>query len=103
MTSVIRRAEDTELLIRELTENHGRIQNQLNENPETSKKDIKAQAQRSVDAIKRLNELHSKYPILNGDYLYTLTLFVFEPISWVNRFEWRELDEREVNVSGFRL
>jgi hypothetical protein len=97
--SVVRRADDTELLLREFTEIYGRIENQLDKNPNTPKEDIRAQAQRSTDAMQRLNELHGKYRILNGDFLYTLTLFVFEPISFINRFEWRQLDEREINAS----
>lgn len=100
MEHSLRRTEDTALLLSELTEIHGRVQNQLEKNPTTPKKDIEYQQQRSLDSIERLNELHGKYPILNGDYLYTLALFVFEPISWINRFEWRQLDQREINVSG---
>lgn len=99
MERSIRRTEDTALLISELNETYGRVQNQLKKDPTTSKENIEKQQHRHSEAIQRMNELHGKYPILNGDYLYTLALFVFEPISWINRYEWRQLDEREINVS----
>lgn len=96
---VARRAEDTDLVVDELVEVYGRVQKQLKENPNTPQKDIETQYKRPIDSMKRLNELHGKYPILNSDFLYTLTLFVFEPINWIDRFEWRQLDVREKNVS----
>lgn len=45
-----------------------------------------------------MNDIHSQYQISNGDYLYTLMLFIAEPIKWINKYEWRVLDEREINV-----
>lgn len=96
--NVARRAEDTDLVLGEIVETYGRIQKQLQSNPNTPKKDIEAQYQRPIDSVHRLNELHGKYPILNDDFIYTLTLFVFEPVSWINRYEWRQLDVREENV-----
>lgn len=93
-----RRAEDTELVLMEITETHSRIQKQLCKDPNTPEEDIKAQWKRPDMALTRLNELHGKYNILNDDYLYTLSLFIFEPVSWINRYEWRQLDEREINV-----
>lgn len=93
-----RRAEDTELVLMEITETHSRIQKQLGKDPNTPEEDIKAQWKRPDIALTRLNELHGKYNILNDDYLYTLSLFIFEPVSWINRYEWRQLDEREINV-----
>jgi hypothetical protein len=93
-----RRAEDTELILMEITETYSRIQKQLGKDSSTSEEDIKAQWKRPDMALARLNELHGKYNILNDDYLYTLSLFIFEPVSWINRYEWRQLDEREINV-----
>lgn len=80
-------------------EGYGKIQKQLKCNPNTPEEDIDAQYDRRTQSIERVNELHAKYPILNDDYSYTLSLFVFEPIYWINRFEWSQLDEREINVS----
>ena len=54
---------------------------------------------RSVDAIARMNFIHSVYQkagkILDDDMLYTLSLFTVEPIRWTARFEWRELEDFE--------
>ncbi|KAL7309308.1 hypothetical protein PS15m_011411 [Mucor circinelloides] len=93
-----RRAEDTEIVLMEITDAYARIQKQVAKDANTPEEDIKAQWQRRDMALKRLNELHGKYNILNDDYLYTLSLFIFEPISWINRYEWRSLDEREINA-----
>ncbi|SJK96968.1 uncharacterized protein ARMOST_00217 [Armillaria ostoyae] len=46
-------------------------------------------------AIARVNWLHSRYKISNGDYLYTLCLFILEPVRWAERFGWRALSELE--------
>ncbi|KAJ7622151.1 hypothetical protein FB45DRAFT_753621 [Roridomyces roridus] len=46
-------------------------------------------------ALARVNWLHSKYNISNGDYLYTLALFILEPITWAKRYGWRELSPLE--------
>lgn len=94
-----RRAEDTELILSEIIDAYPRIQNEMRCNPNISEKDIDKQYQRREASINRLNELHGKYSISNEDYLYTLTLFVAESIRWLNSWEWRKLDIREVNVS----
>ena len=72
----------------------------MHKNPNTPEKDIQAQKQRATVALERLNELHGKYPIKNDDYLYTLALFICEPIEWITRYEWRKPDPREINVSA---
>lgn len=87
----------------EIIDAYPRIQNQLRVSPHISEKDIKKQYDRREASINRLNELHGKYPISNEDYLYTLVLFVTEPIRWINSWEWRKLDIREVNVKLFKL
>lgn len=94
-----RRAEDTELILSEIIDAFPRIQNEMRHNPHISEKDIDKQYQRRDAAINRLNTIHGKYPISNDDYLYTLVLFVAEPIRWINKWEWRKLDIREINVS----
>jgi hypothetical protein len=71
-----KRYDDTDLLIREFTEHEpSHLRSQL--------------------AIQRLNFLHSHYPISNSDYLYTLTVFMIEPILWINRFGYREVHSLE--------
>lgn len=96
-----RRTEDTELLLCEITDTYVRVQKQFAKNPNKPQKDIDEQWKRPEKAVRRLNEIHGKYNILNDDYLHTLSLVVSEPTSWINRYEWRELDdEREINVSS---
>jgi hypothetical protein len=95
-----RRVEDTELILQEIIDPYARIVNQLQKNPKTSRDDVDKQWERSELAQKRLNELHGKYNINNGDMLYTLSLFMFEPVVWVNKYEWRPMDEREINVGS---
>ncbi|KAI7894880.1 uncharacterized protein EV154DRAFT_59624 [Mucor mucedo] len=94
-----RRVEDTELILGEMLQAYGRIENQRARNPDTPQSEMDAQWSRSQEATARLNEIHGRYPtIRNEDYLYTAALFVTEPQSWINRFEWRKLDVRESNA-----
>ncbi|CAD0083273.1 unnamed protein product, partial [Aureobasidium vineae] len=57
---------------------------------------------RSAEALARTNFLHSLYggKISNEDMLYTLSLFLLEPIRWIERFEWRQLTEMEIAAMG---
>lgn len=59
---------------------------------------------RSTAAIARMNYLHSLYQasgkISNDDLLYTLSLFLLEPIRWIERHEWRKLTGMEVAAIG---
>ncbi|KAI8096668.1 uncharacterized protein BX664DRAFT_324573 [Halteromyces radiatus] len=93
-----KRAEDTEVILSEMIDAYPRIQNHLMEGNTVSEKEIHQQFHRQTLATERLNEIHGKYPIRNGDYLYTISLFLSEPIRWINAFEWRELDIREINA-----
>jgi len=56
--------------------------------------------ERTIKAIARMNYLHSGYQktgkILQDDLLYTLSVFITEPISWVSRFEWRSHTQMEM-------
>lgn len=51
-----------------------------------------------------MNILHDKYKkagkISNADFLYTLSVCVTEPIKFINAYEWRQLNELEVNAIG---
>ncbi|CAD6438931.1 453779fa-ed3f-4fdf-beaf-caf21e4ec5ff [Sclerotinia trifoliorum] len=55
---------------------------------------------RVLKAISRMNYLHSGYQkagkISNDDLLYTLSVFITEPINWVNKYEWREFNDMEI-------
>jgi hypothetical protein len=46
-------------------------------------------------ALRRMNQIHSRFAIANDDFLYVLSTFVFEPIRWNARFGWRPLCEQE--------
>ncbi|KAF5376786.1 hypothetical protein D9757_009463 [Collybiopsis confluens] len=75
--------------------------------PETKRKGEEVTVQvddpRAMIALARVNWLHSKYPITNDDYLYTLGLFIFEPVyvlfsnpqDWTNTYGWRGLSLME--------
>jgi hypothetical protein len=64
----------------------------------------KPDSPRAVDGIARMNYLHDRFlkasKILNDDMLYTLSLFVLEPIRWTSRFEWRDITDLERCVMG---
>jgi len=70
------RYDDTDLLIREIIDNPFPLD-------------------RSQTALKRLNAIHSHFPISNEDMLYVLSVFVFEPARCIGQFEWRALTETE--------
>ncbi|KAK3371144.1 hypothetical protein B0T24DRAFT_555190 [Lasiosphaeria ovina] len=59
---------------------------------------------RSVDAMARVNFLHSRYrkagAILDDDMLYTLALFALESGRWTDRYEWRKLTPVERCAAG---
>jgi hypothetical protein len=52
-------------------------------------------SERGRAAQRIMNRLHGLYPILNADFLYVLSTFVFEPIRWNARFGWRPLTQQE--------
>ena len=53
------------------------------------------QSPRGAHMVKHLNWIHSHYEISNDDYLYTLALFIVEPIRWMESFGYRKLNEKE--------
>lgn len=59
---------------------------------------------RAIDGIARMNYLHGRYrsagKISDDDMLYTLSLFLLEPIRWTKRFDWREVNEVERCAMG---
>ncbi|KAI4525504.1 hypothetical protein K525DRAFT_251946 [Schizophyllum commune Loenen D] len=50
---------------------------------------------RAMISIARMNWIHSKYDISNDDFLYTLSLFLFEPLTWAEKYGWRPCAELE--------
>lgn len=59
---------------------------------------------RTLEAIARMNYIHSLYQksgaIRDDDMLFTLSLFALEPIRWIERYEWRNLEEFEQCALG---
>ncbi|CAK7226888.1 hypothetical protein SBRCBS47491_006381 [Sporothrix bragantina] len=59
---------------------------------------------RSLQALARMNYLHSKYmaagQIRNGDLLYTLAACITEPIRFIGKYEWRQLTDVEKCALG---
>lgn len=46
-------------------------------------------------ALRRMNQIHGRFPIENDDFLYVLSAMVLEPIRWNERFGWRPWIEAE--------
>jgi len=61
-------------------------------------------SERAMNAIARMNFLHSKYreegTISNEDLLYTLSVFVIEPPRFARLYEWRAMNEMEYCAYG---
>ena len=57
-------------------------------------------SKRGSTALARMNFLHSRYGSLikHEDLLFTLSLFVFEPVDYIREYEWRSLTELEVQA-----
>ena len=52
-------------------------------------------SERGRAAIDRMNRIHGNFNIANEDFLYVLSLFVYEPIRWNARFGWRPMCANE--------
>lgn len=48
-----------------------------------------------AEAIARMNHWHGRYRISNDDFRYVLSVFIYEPVRWTNRFGWRALTRGE--------
>lgn len=59
---------------------------------------------RCIEGYARLNYLHGHYikqgKISNDDMLYTLSLFLNQPVEWINKYEWRQLTDLELCAMG---
>lgn len=67
MANAAKRADDTEILLREATSHH-------------------VDSDRGAAAVRRVNYIHGQYPnIKNEDYLYVLALFIMEPVRWISQ------------------
>jgi hypothetical protein len=52
-------------------------------------------SERGRAALRRMNQQHGRYTIENGDFLYVLTTFVFEPPRWMEKYAWRPMTDHE--------
>jgi len=71
-----KRYDDTELIMSEIVE-HG------------------YDSDRGQRALRRMNQMHGRFPISNEDFLYVLSTFIYEPIRWLDRYGWRSLTRNE--------
>ncbi|KAJ3120569.1 hypothetical protein HK098_004476 [Nowakowskiella sp. JEL0407] len=78
-TYCAKRYDDTDLLIREFTEN-------------------KYGTDRAEKAIERMNFLHSSYVIDNEEYLYNLGIFMCFPPEMINKIGYRKLEKVEIEA-----
>ncbi|KAF9973356.1 hypothetical protein BGZ73_003407 [Actinomortierella ambigua] len=97
-TDCLKRAEDTAFLLLEINEGHGRNLGRCMREKKVDEAEVENDEKRRVAAIERVNFLHSQYNIKQGDYLYTLALFVLEPAAWIDQFEWRPMTQLEKNA-----
>ncbi|MEO1094015.1 MAG: oxygenase MpaB family protein [Cyanobacteria bacterium J06638_28] len=44
---------------------------------------------RGEAAIAQMNRIHQRYAIHNQDFLYVLSVLIYEPVRWNQRFGWR--------------
>jgi hypothetical protein len=51
--------------------------------------------ERGRAALKRMNRIHSAFPIADEDYLYVLSAIVVVPIRFMDRYGWRRAFEHE--------
>ncbi|KAG0270244.1 hypothetical protein BGZ95_001766 [Linnemannia exigua] len=93
-----KRVDDTGLILAEMTEAYRRqsYRSMTEAHPDLGEDEMDAKRQQV--ALEKLNFIHGHYPIRQEDYLYTLALFVLEPVSWLGRFEWRGITELEKNA-----
>lgn len=55
---------------------------------------------RGLQALERLNWIHSNYKITNEDYLYVLSTFIYDTSNWINKYGYRKLTQQE-ELAGF--
>ncbi|KAF9176620.1 hypothetical protein BGZ51_000226, partial [Haplosporangium sp. Z 767] len=97
-TSCLKRAEDTSLILMEMNEGYSRDMRRTMIEGKVDEKERLNDERRAEIATERLNFIHGHYNIKQEDYLYTLALFILEPPSFIDRFEWRPLTELEENA-----
>ncbi|KAF9910294.1 hypothetical protein BX616_010888 [Lobosporangium transversale] len=96
--NVLKRADDTSLMLLELTEPYARNLRRCMLEGKEDPNEILNDEKRYEISMTKLNFLHGRYNIKQEDFLYTLGLFIEEPPSFIAQFEWRPLTELEKNA-----
>ncbi|KAF9288763.1 hypothetical protein BGZ88_008056 [Linnemannia elongata] len=98
-SNCLRRTDDTVLILLEMNEGHGRnVRRTMLEGGKVDEEQLANDERRREIATERLNFLHGHYNIKQGDYLYTLAMFILEPAVFIDKFEWRETTLLEKNA-----
>ncbi|KAG0373058.1 hypothetical protein BGX24_012199 [Mortierella sp. AD032] len=98
-TNCLRRTDDTVLVLLEMNEGYSRnLRRTMVEGGKVDEEEMLNDERRKEIASERLNFIHGHYNILQGDYLYTLSLFIMEPAAFVDKFEWRTMTQLEKNA-----
>ncbi|KAF9126316.1 hypothetical protein BGW39_006713 [Mortierella sp. 14UC] len=98
-TNCLRRTDDTVLVLLEMNEGYSRnLRRTMLEGGKADGEEMLNDERRREIAAERLNFIHGHYNIKQGDYLYTLALFIMEPAAFVDKFEWRPMTELEKNA-----
>ncbi|KAF9558669.1 hypothetical protein EC968_006888 [Mortierella alpina] len=94
----LKRTDDTLLMTFEFLEVHGRNSRRAMMEGKVDERERMNDEQRADLAMERMNFIHGQYNIKQGDFLYTLSQIVLERPSFIDRFEWRPLQEIEKNA-----
>ncbi|KAK3814822.1 MAG: hypothetical protein JOS17DRAFT_784346 [Linnemannia elongata] len=98
-SNCLRRTDDTVLILLEMNEGHARnVRRTMLEGGKVDEEEVANDERRKEIATERLNFLHGHYNIKQGDYLYTLAMFILEPAVFIDKFEWRETTLLEKNA-----
>ncbi|MCP6758460.1 MAG: DUF2236 domain-containing protein [Fischerella sp. CENA71] len=71
-----KRYDDTALIMFELTENG-------------------YDSDRGRRALRRMNQMHGRLSFSNDDLIYVLSIYIYEPIRWIDQYGWRPLTQNE--------
>ncbi|GGZ39644.1 peptidase [Streptomyces inusitatus] len=55
-------------------------------------------SERGRTAIRRINQMHRRYDIGDGDMRYVLSTFVVVPKRWIDAYGWRRLTDHELRA-----
>jgi hypothetical protein len=53
-------------------------------------------------SLRRVNQMHHRYPISNDDLMYVLTTFIYDPLDWIDDYGYRPLHPHE-KIAAFEF